>query len=301
MAQLVEGRRYDEALGGAAAGVALAALQGEAVDDATVRWKSILAGYPLAVRGRAVASAPFGEVPEDIRVALGLAPPNRDLGLVRARGPSDDLWVLLVGGERGDLPPFPREIAPGEALALAPGLRWRVAAPDGSVADATGAPRMDQLGEWLVRGTDDEGVVVNVPVHVGVTTPPTPPVHDVVGLERLELAAAARRLVDDARARYGHPPADDDPALASLARSRLRVELAGGQAPSFEHLLRVGGFVRGRVAGSSCRAVDVRACVEAMWWSVDGRAVLVAPFGSVGVAASPVEGGVVVVALAADG
>lgn len=298
VASIAAGLPWDEVLSGAAAGVALAVLAGDPADAPHVRWKAIVAGYPYPVVARSVARVAHGEVPaalvEEARSRTGR---DVDLGLVRARGQRDDVWVLLVGERRADLAPFPRELRVGEAITPAPGVRWTVADPAGEAWDVDGAFVPDMVGEWLVRVRVDDVPVAVVPLYVGVDTPEAPPLaRDGAGSTP---EAQARALVNALRASADLSPLAQDPALDSVARARLRATLAGQPLPDARGQLAAAGYLDVPVAGAECRAATVAACLDQVWWSVERRAVFYGDLSDVGVAVEADAQGVQVVLLAA--
>lgn len=299
VARVAEGVTWDEALSGAAAGVALALLSGQPADAATVRWKAVLAGYPYPVVAKTVAVSDHGEVPGAlVAEARRQAGEGIDLGIVRARGREQDVWVMLVGERRAELPPVPREVAVGDAIALGAGAEWTVADPFGAVRRVAGDLVADAEGEWLLRATVGGDVVATFPVYAGTRTPEAPPL--AVTASGATPEALARATVDAVRDAYGLAPYAADAALDSVARSRMRTLREGGEPPAAEGQLRAAGFVDGAVAGAWCRAATVNACLDQLWWSVERRGVLVGDYGSVGVAAAT-EGAEVVLSLVVAG
>ena len=145
--QVLGGRAWDEVLSGAASGLALTlAARGE-VDLSAARWAAVRAGYPFQVLGVDVVHVAHEATP-----TLNV-PTDGDLGLVRARGPDDDIWVVLHGAGGPDLPPVPREAHVGDFVPLS-GATWRASSPDGEVRALTGGILLDRAGEWLLEARD---------------------------------------------------------------------------------------------------------------------------------------------------
>ncbi len=291
--------RWDEALSGAAAGVALAVLGGDAPDDVRVRWSAVRAGYPHAVIGRAVAASAQGAVPDAVRTALvaeGRA--GRDVGLVRARGANEDVWVLLVAEPRIDVGVVPRDLTAGTRVPLTPGPSWRAARPGGGVVTLDGAFVPDAPGTWLLQATDAQGPLATLPVFVDVPTPELPPLRSVPAGASME--ARVEGALDALR--VSEAPLTRDPSLASIARARLRalVEQGNGAAspPDVERQLVAAGFDDGGTAGA-CRAPTLEACLQAMWWSPEDHGALDPSWPLVGTAASVEDGRVSVVVVTA--
>lgn len=289
VASVMQGLAWDEALGGAAAGVALELVDGRTVDTYGLRWKAVLAGYPYPVARFGSAEVSPGTVAEALAAeARAQAQAGADVGLVRARARGKDIWVLLVGSRRGDLPAFAREAKVGERVDLrAPVL---FASPEGAVARGS-VVALDQAGEWLVQARDEAGVVATVPVYVNTKTPLEPPIQDDARGDTPE--AAARDLVAALAGWYGRSTPGWDPGLDSVARARLRTLLDGGELPPATGQLAAAGWVGLPVAGGECRGTSVAACLDGMWWSPERRGVLVADLDTFGVAAGRLDGDVV--------
>jgi hypothetical protein len=295
VAAAMQGQPWDEALGGAAAGVALALVEGASSDPYSLRWKAVLAGYPYPVVQFGAAWVAHGEhAPELSAEARAKASGGADVGLVRARGRDQDVWVLLVGGRRSELPRFPREAKVGERVEFASPVVY--ADPEGGVhTDRVVA--LDRAGEWLVQVQDRQGSVATVPVYVGMSTPGEPPIQDDARGDTQE--AAARDLIHALAGWYGRAAPTFDSGLDSVARARLNVLEAGGAPEAADRQLQSAGWVGMPVAGGECRGSSVAACLDGMWWSPDRRGVLVADYTAYGVAAGRVGDDVVLTVVAA--
>ena len=263
----------DESLSGAASGLALALLASPALDPGELRWKAVLAGYPWPVVSAATARTAVDEVPADLVASATAAAGTHDVGLVRARGTQGDLWVLVLGKRRGEIPPTPREVPPGSELGF-PGYAVRAATPGGDVVNSSGGIRVDFAGEWLVELADSEGVVATFPLYVGVRTPAAPPFSGAASAETAgDLDEELLLRLDALDAWYRRPAAERDPMLDGVARARLRDFAANKQLSEAMQQLAAGGFAGGDAG--TCRGSTVAACLDAMWWSVDERAALI--------------------------
>jgi hypothetical protein len=298
------GLPWDEALSGAAAGVALGVIDGETADPRMVRWKAILAGYPYPVVARTVTTVAVGQVPQGLAeeararvAAITQTGGAADLGLVRARSDDGDTWVMLVGVRRGEIGRIPREIAVGEGISLPPG-DWTVADPDGGVSVVHDRLAPGFAGEWLLRWDVDGQPVATFPVYVDMATPKAPPF--ALPLPQGDTPEGqARRAVAGARAHYELPLLEPDTALDSVARARLRTLVEGGTLPEVTHQLHAAGFVNVPVAGASCRAATVGECLDAVWWSPADRGVFTGDAANIGVAASVADGQVALIIVTA--
>lgn len=288
--QVMAGRPWEEVLSGAATAIALTLTSRGEADVSTARWAAVRAGYPFPVLGLQVVHAPHDQVP-----ALSL-PATGDVGLVRARGPDDDIWVVLHGGGGPSLPPIPREAAVGDFVALT-GPSWRASNPFGVVTELGTGVVFDREGEWLLQAYSGATILATLVVYVGESTPEHSPfLTEVSGADPEEATFNAVAAVWDW---YGRDAPLRDSGMDSVARVRLR-SLSQGAAPeAAEVLLRRAGFVDG-AAGAECEAESLRACIEQMWWSPAHRGVLAGDYASVGVATSNNGHGVRVVVLAAN-
>ncbi len=289
VAQVLGSDPWEEVLSGAAAGVALEVAARRDVDLSTARWAAVRAGYPYPVLDMQVVHVDHEAIPK-----LTL-PVSGDLGLVRARGPDDDIWVVLRGASGPALPPIPREAQVGDLVPLS-GAQWRASDPSGNVRVVEKGLLLDRAGEWLLEAVADGHVVATLPVYVGERTPETPPFQGQLAGDDPEEAMfnALASLWDW----YGRDAPVRDSGIDSVARARLRALTAGGETEPAAMLLRRSGFVDG-ANGSECRADSLRACLEQMWWSADQRAIFAPDFSSVGVAAQGEGQGVRVVVMVA--
>lgn len=279
VAHALAGRAWDEVLSGAAVGVALEALSGAKVDAPLARWRAVVAGYPYPIVAVASEQVEADSLPTRLMEAIpGL---EGDLGLVRVRGLKGDLWVLLLGRRRAELPPIPREIAVGEAVELGVepggergGLSWVVSDPDGGSRSLSGPFVPDRAGEWLLQASSDGETVSSILIYVDQGTPEGQP---------LPITDDPRVALAELRAWYGLDPLPEEPLLDGLARARLRAEEAGETVPAVRDQLRAAGF-DGVGAAGSCRAATVQECLYALWWDPEDRAVLVGASQGVGLA-----------------
>lgn len=288
----------DESLSGAASGLALALLASPQLDPGELRWKAVLAGYPWPVVSASTARTAVDAVPAELVASATAAAATHDVGLVRARGTEGELWVLVLGRRRGEIPPTPREVSPGTSLSF-PGHAVRAATPLGDVVAVNGELRVDLAGEWLVELSDAQGIVATFPVYVGVRTPAAPPFSGAASAETAgDLDEELLLRLDALDAWYKRPAAERDPMLDGVARARLRDFAANKALADAPQQLAAGGFAGGDAG--TCRGSTVAACLDAMWWSVDERAALTAPFATIGMAAMNTGGAVQVVVAGAD-
>ncbi len=278
VAQVLGGKAWDEVLSGAAVGVALEALSGAPLDAALARWRAVVAGYPYPITAVASESVPVDTLPHRLMAALPEL--EGDLGLVRVRGMDGDLWVLLLGRSRAELPPVPREVSLGQSVDLAGHCSWTVGDPNGGFRTLSGKFEPDQRGEWLLQARRGDEVVATLPIYVGEGTPegqPIPPNTD------------ARGALQELRGWYGLPELGDEPLLDGIARARLRAAVEGLPNPAVSDQLRAAGF-DGVGASGGCKAATVQDCLYALWWDPEDRAVLVGASIGIGIASVESEG-----------
>lgn len=289
VAKVVGSDPWEEVLSGAAAGVALEVVARREVDLSAARWAAVRAGYPYPLLDMQVVHVPHEALPTLV------LPDSGDLGLVRARGPDDDVWVLLRGASGPALPPVPREAQVGDMIPLS-GAQWRASDPSGAVRVVEKGLLLDRAGEWLLEAEVAGRVVATLPVYVGERTPETPPFTGPLAGDDPEQAMF--NALADLWDWYGRDAPVRDSGIDSVARVRLRALSAGGETEPAATLLRRSGFVDG-ANGGECRADSLRACLEQMWWSADQRAIFAPDFSSVGVAAQGEGQGVRVVVMVA--
>lgn len=303
IARLVGGLTWDAALSGAAAGLALAALEGDTGMYAwQVREKAWDAGYPYpATRVRLWTTPMKSPPPPDLLEFLRTLDPSVDLGLVRARGDEQDAWVALTASPRLSVGTQPRQVELGHRMTLpaAPGARWVLVDPSGERMagnlDAPAAVVLDIGGEWLVQVEDAQGVAAKFPVYVDMVPPR-------LGLLESEgaptnddaLRERALDLLQDLRVVYGLPEWTDDVLLAASARNALRDGI-GDEAALASRL----GFRPDRFHAMECRAITVEDCIDRMVWSPGTRSALLSATRLWGLAARREQPGVRIVALLA--
>ncbi|MBK7758229.1 MAG: hypothetical protein IPI35_17895 [Deltaproteobacteria bacterium] len=287
---------YDEALAGAAAGVAFEMLAtGGGLDPSGLRWAAVRAGWPWPVQGVSSELVSEGELPaamvSELRAALK---PGQAIGLARVRDDlgSGDLWVGLTSTPALALAPIRREQAVGATLTLgvkvdspAPaGLRVLAASPSLRLIDGPSVT-LDEPGEWVIelRQAQDGGgerALAQLPIYVGEPTPDDGPFEapDAPPADVGEAIRGAIAGVNGLRGLSAAQTLSTDPVLAATARSEAtRRAAGGGPSADAEARLRRAGFPTGDVAELSCRAPTVQSCLDGLFWSPTSRAALLDP------------------------
>jgi uncharacterized protein YkwD len=271
VAGAAEGLAWDEGLSGAAGALAVT---GDEPTMPTVRWAAIRAGYPYPVLTALAGKADRGVAPEEMLDRVrGLLRPGDDLGLARASVGSSDVWVALVGRPIGRLVPFPREVAVGDEVPLAPDaqlrgpLGWTLVSPRGELRSGKLPAEvvLDQMGEWWLEvEAPGEQVVVSVPLYAGMATPPQPLVLEgAAAAGPSEASAVLLDGVNRVRNAFNLPAVAVDSTLATLADWPLTQLMGGTWAQEEgEKRLLAAGFVGGPVAQLVCSDTSALDCVE---------------------------------------
>lgn len=287
---------YDEALAGAAAGVAFEMLAtGGALDASGLRWAALRAGWIWPMQGVASELVAEGTLPaamvSELRAGLK---PGQSIGLARVRDDqgAGDLWVGLTSTPAVPLAPVPREQAVGAALTLGvragatppAGLRVLAASPSLRLLDGPSLT-LDEPGEWVVelRQAQEGGgerALAQLALYVGEPTPDDGPFEapDAPPADVGEALRGAIAGVNGLRGLSAAQALSVDPVLAATARSEAtRRAAGGGPSADAESRLRRAGFPTGDVAELSCRAPTVQSCLDGLFWSPTSRAALLDP------------------------
>ncbi|MBX2796663.1 MAG: hypothetical protein KTR31_03305 [Myxococcales bacterium] len=301
--QVLGSRDWDASLSGAAAGVALEVVLGRGgLTPPEIREAAWRAGWMYPVQRVQTVGASIGAgPPQALRPLLAGVPSGSDIGLVRARGDQQDLWVLLTSTPRKDLGVFPRQLARGARLKLPAmeGVRFAVADPQGKLSEghldvewSTGA---DTDGEWLVELRDQGGLLARFPIYVGLVPP------------------------DGALLRAGDAPANAQEAVAQVQEVLASVRSVYGlRSPQVDTLLQsavpwvqlnrsltaseIGarvGVEEGSMWRFDCTADTVEICLDEMVWDPRARPALLADQLLLGIGADLAPNGVHVTLLMA--
>jgi len=273
VAKLVAGRRWDEALSGAATAVALGVdeLGAQAVAPWFVREARYRSGYPWTVMEAQVWSGPRGAgAPPQLTAWLAARGADQDLGVVHARGRTQEHWVALAAVPDAPVPAIARRLPVGAALELpaSPGWSYALGGPEGDVSGgdlaAPSAVRFDASGEWVLSWSHGGVERASIALYVGVEPP-----SDM--LLEAPVDVAPRALVVDelnrVRAAWGGQPIEGD-AVADVVASAL---LADPTRPIADVAAPVG---LAQAHAATCPANALMRCLDELVWSVQSRAVL---------------------------
>jgi len=284
---LLEGRNYDESLGGAAAGIALQLAENP---GELTRWELRealwIAGYPYSADAARVWTADLkAPPPEDMVAWLRALPVDVDIGLVRARGHENDIWVAVTGHPAIDLGVIPRSVSVGASIPL-PQVdegTWTVSAPDGvKIVGDLSAPgqlvSFPYAGEWLVDLRQGDRPLARFPIYAGSPAPEEPmlPWHAVSSSGASDAKEQLLTLLNMVRVAYDLPQFEPDPLLEEATRRLL--------ADPRDTYLRNLGLSHENGAVWQCVAPRVDDCLDRWVWSADERKQLLDPeFDSIGI------------------
>lgn len=296
-------RNWDASLGGTAAGLALNLVHEKGgVTPPEVREAAWRAGWPFPIARVWTVGASIGaEAPNRIRELVSQVPNQVDLGLVRARGDRQDVWVLVTSQPRIDMQVFPRQLPAGARLQLPAqaGVRFAVADPSGRLfeghLEVDWSTSADQTGEWLVELRDERGVAARFPVYVGMIPPELtlldggePPVNPPLASDQ------AFDVIDRVREAYGLA----EPQVDSLLQSAIPWAQLNPKLSTREIAERVGvdpaNFWR-----MDCTGGTVEICLDPIVWDPRARPALLSGRLLLGIGANIVSDGVRVTLLMA--
>jgi hypothetical protein len=271
VAALTRGRRYDAALGAAAAAIGLDATDGK---GALTRWSLREAlwrgGWPYPASDARTWETAAGEAPpRDMLHWVRDLPEDAPMGLVRVRGAARDVWVGLRGVVRAELPPVPRRAAAGTVIELPgiPGAVLEVADPGGGLVRGEPGERgrvvLTRAGEWLLRLATPEQEIARFPVYVDVPPPSEPALRlaaaSAVGDEE-EAVERAQALLSRVRDLYGLRPWMAEGLLdAAAGHFAAYTDVRAADA-----VAAVG--LSGEAVAWACDDVTVEGCIDQWLW-----------------------------------
>jgi hypothetical protein len=300
IAHLTTGVTYDASLAGAAAGLALSAMNGTAgYAGWEVREAAWRAGWPYPVwQVRAWSTPTSAPAPEAILEWLATLGPEVHVGLVRARNKDGDTWVGLSSKPRADVGVLPRQVPAGQVLTIPAiaGTTLVIGSPDGEVTqlplDVPAHPTLDRVGEWLFEVRDATGTAARFPIYAGMPAP------------RLDLFRGAALpsdideraglLLDAIRSTYGGTPFKRDETLDSVAAAVLAGTLHD-VGPALDKL----GFNGKEVGVWSCESDTLEGCLDQVMWKPESRRAILVDYPLLGVAIESAASKVRLVALMA--
>jgi len=276
------GRAWDASLGGTAAGLALSLVtQPGTLTPQEVREAAWRAGWPFPLRSVHSAWGPtMAPPPPSMQEHIRNVPANVDLGLVRARGDQQDVWVLVTSQPKVDLGSIPRQLALGSVMrlpAVGPGTTFTAASPTGEVSEGHlelgWSTETNIAGEWLIEIREGTTRVALFPVYVGV---PPPTLSLLPTGEAPQNGAVAERrakdLLTQVREAYNLNPPGEDPMLQGAVPWAM-ANATGTTAPEIARRVGVDASDLWRL---DCRAATVEACLDQILWDPAARPALLA-------------------------
>jgi hypothetical protein len=269
---IIGDRRWDASLAGAAAGLALkSADKAGGFSAREIREAAWRAGYPYPIAHLAVWQAqPKTPPPADVRVWLSELSDEMDIGLVRARSGTQEIWVGLAAHPLVDLGVIPREASLQTPLKLPaiPGATLEVSSPLGVWTQldlsTTQTLYLDSEGEWLLAITDSTGDLARFTLYAGTESPSDAIIIGAaIPVANAEAAKkAATDILADAREVYGLSPWDEDPYLMSTAATLFDASSIEADENTVEW---------------KCTGRTVEDCVDQMLWIPAYRTTLLNP------------------------
>ena len=304
VANLASQRQWDASLGGTATGLALGVLHEEhAITGWRVREASWRAGYPYPIsRVRAWSTPPAAPAPEELLTWLEAVPPNADLGLIRARDDSMEVWVAVLAEPRVSIGVQPREVQLGARIEIPaiPGCAYAVADPSGRLYE--GGLEISQRfdleipGEWLFRVDDAEGAAAVFPVYAGMIPPETTLLDDVESRAASTVDDRVAGVLTSVRELYGTRPWQRDPRLDAAAGTLL-----GSTPPSTEAIAISLGYDPEHFSRWECTGTSVEDCLDRVIWDPRSRPGILGDTQYLGLATDVDAGRVRIIALVAPG
>jgi len=296
LVELMRDHRWDASLAGGAASVALRASRGLDSPPWYVRHAGWKAGYPYPIDTLSLWRTGNGAPPPPgLLDWLDARTDAHDIGLVRARGDGQDVWVALTAQPRASIGVQPRQLPVGAAFTLPrqPGATFEVADGQGRVRngrlDLAQTFTVDIAGEWVVKVEQEGKVVAWFPVYVDRQ----PPAEPIVATEvQGPLVDRVEKLLDHVRDAQGLGELQTD-LLFQAAANRLLSD----PAMSSDTLASRVGWDPKRLARWDVRAATLAAAMDRVIWEPAARPALLADSGHVGLAAEATEAGVHIVVL----
>jgi hypothetical protein len=277
---LLRGKHVEAALQAAAGGLALAAADHV---GGLARWElreSLWrAGWPYPADEARAWSFGSGHAPSaDLIAWVEAIPEDQPLGLVRARGAEEDVWVGIRAVPAIDLGPVPRVTGLGSPLVLppVPGATWRLSDQEGTLREGTLDAGLSVVlagaGEWLFEIRRDGAELARFPVYVAISPPTTPllrlpDTRPITGVEDVD--ALAVDVLGHVREAYGRTPWKRS-TVFDAAVGRYVGDPSIGSAGA----LRTVGFSGASAIVWACDDATVESCVDAWVWDPRRRAVL---------------------------
>ena len=266
---------FDEALSGAASSIAIGLSQGQDFDSADLTWACIRAGWPYPLSDMRSIAVEKDAQPHGLLAELALSPFSR-IGLVRARGRDQDIWVLLQS-------------------------EVKLLSPSGALFDLAEDLRLDESGEWLLESYLGETVLLRAALFVEMETPKDAllPYQEPLSQEQDLSAEAATLLSEMHQDFFGTDKGlSREAALDTSARLAMKAWLNSEELPAAHVRFEKLGYVHEPRNELLCTGETIRACLDNLYWSIQLRQALLSEGHEVlGVAAEKTEDGEIMLML----
>jgi len=295
---------FDEALSGAASSIAIGLSQGQDFDSADLTWACIRAGWPYPLSDMRSIAVEKDAQPHGLLAELALSPFSR-IGLVRARGRDQDIWVLLQSEVRLEAAPFPKAFAIDAKIqppfVAESGVATKLLSPSGALFDLAEDLRLDESGEWLLESYLGETVLLRAALFVEMETPKDAllPYQEPLSQEQDLSAEAATLLSEMHQDFFGTDKGlSREAALDTSARLAMKAWLNSEELPAAHVRFEKLGYVHEPRNELLCTGETIRACLDNLYWSIQLRQALLSEGHEVlGVAAEKTEDGEIMLML----
>lgn len=294
VAEIAKDLPFDEALAGAAAGLAI--LIGEntsaGFDSADLTWACIRAGWPYPLSDMRSLSVDKDERPEGLLAALSLHDSSR-IGLARARSATSDTWVYLQSEVSQPAQPFSKTHTLGASFSNPFGtessVKTHLLSPSGKVLDLVKKQRLNESGEWLLQSHLEGAPILLAALFVDMKAPQKAllPFQEANTKPDSPAALAATLLSEMHKIFFDTDQGlQREASLDTLARIALRAWQNDEALPAAHVRFEKLGYVREPRGEILCTGESVRACLDNLFWSIPLRKVLLSEkHKSVGIAA----------------
>jgi hypothetical protein len=300
VAEFAKDLPFDEALAGAAAGLAI--LIGEngstGFDSADLTWACIRAGWPYPLSDMRSLSVGKDGRPEGLLAELKLQDASR-AGLARARTANNDTWVYLQSEVSQPALPFSKTHALGASFSnpfeTTSNVKTHLLSPSGNVLELGKEQTLNESGEWLLESHLEGVPILLAALFVDTKAPQKAllPFQEASANAESPAKLAATLLSEMHKIYFDTDQGlQRDVSLDTLARIALKGWQTGESLPAAHVRFEKLGFVREPRGEILCTGESVRACLDNLFWSIPLRKVLLSvQHKSVGVAAHQSETG----------
>jgi hypothetical protein len=298
VATVANGLPFDDALAGAASGLAIPLSQDQGFDSADLSWACVRAGWPYPLSDMRSLTVDKDAHPEGLLAGIELSPTSR-IGLVRARSANSDTWVFLQSEVLVKAQPFEKTQTLNtrfpNPFSEETALNTHLLSPTGHLYSLEKEQVLDETGEWLLESHQNGTLVLRAALFVDMKAPQNalipyqaelPPEEDPTDLAALILSDMHRLYLGTEKALRRETSLDTSARMALKAWKENQALTAAHVR--FEKL----GYVREPRGEVLCSGATVRACLDNLYWSIPLRKELLSEGHDVmGIAASQDKSG----------